>query len=67
MESLPQRLKDMYRRERAMLPGDDEFENRHINYTDVLRGYYFLVDYFQSLDSGEKLAQRNSGRTKPTY
>lgn len=54
MESLPQTLKDMYRRERAMLPSDDEFENKHINYTDVLRGYYFLVDYFQSLDSGEK-------------
>lgn len=54
MESLPQTLKKMYQREREMLPSDEEFDVKHINYTDVLRGYYFLVDYFQSLDSDEK-------------
>lgn len=54
MESLPQTLKKMYQREREMLPSDDEFDAKHINYTDVLRGYYFIVDYFQSLDLDEK-------------
>jgi hypothetical protein len=54
MESLPQTLKEIYQRERAMLPSDDEFDSKLINYTDVLRGYYFLVDYFQSLGSDEK-------------
>lgn len=53
MESLPQNLREMYNRERGMLPSDEEFVNV-INYTDVLKGYYFLVDYFQNLITAEK-------------
>lgn len=55
MENLPIHLKEKYARDRELLPGDDELPPGVITYSDVLKGYYFLIDYFENLSTSEKM------------
>ena len=55
VENLPKHLKEKYLRDRACLPDDEELPSGIITYSDVLIGYYFLIDYFENLSENEKM------------
>lgn len=55
MENLPKHLKEKYGRDRELLPDDSELPPGIITYSDTLMGYYYLIDYFENLETGEKM------------
>lgn len=55
MKNLPIHLKEKYERDRATLPPDDDLPPDVISYSDVLQGYYFLIDYFENLKTEEQM------------
>ncbi len=62
MENLPKHLKEKYARDRALLPDDSDLPPGIVTYSDTLKGYYFLIDYFENLTTGEKMgSSRNTG------
>ncbi|MBS1156802.1 MAG: type toxin-antitoxin system death-on-curing family toxin [Proteobacteria bacterium] len=55
MDNLPKNIRDMYFRDRATIPNDSDVSNCRINYSDILKGYYYIVDYFtQSSEHGDE-------------
>ena len=55
MKNLPVHLKEKYERDRATLPPDEDLPPNVISYSDVLQGYYFLIDYFENLKTDEQM------------
>lgn len=59
MKYIADNLRAEYERDKSKLPNDNElpigYSIKFVAYTDVLRGYYLIADYFQSMKNDEQM------------